>query len=203
MTALNIAKPIEGCCTLESFAKPKIEKLRPELPRAAGMVPLELSSAFTECRMGAKPWPLYVYGDVGTGKTRFALLVNDWYGGRFFDFADLWAEYVTLCKGELRAEASIVSPLAGDALVSQGKWFDVLKASRLVILDDVGRRKDTEGGTARELLCRLLDVREGLPTICIGNLTPKEIESNYDARTASRMCGRSWVCVRGKDRRLK
>lgn len=201
MSTLNLVKPVEGCCVLESFAKIKLDRLRPELPREVVMVPLDLSDAFTRCRMGEAPWPLYVYGDVGTGKTRFALLVNDWYGGRFFDFADLWAEYVVLLKGDLAAEPSVVVSAGGDAIVSQHLWFQLLKASRLLILDDVGRRKDTEGGTARELLCRLLDVREGLPTICIGNLTPKEIETNYDARTASRMCGRSWVCVRGKDRR--
>lgn len=186
---------------LPPFAAPMTDWLT-GVVRDPNRVSPELAEAFKGCRNGQAPWPLMVHGSVGCGKTRFGYLCHDWYGGIFADFSKLLAEYVGVRRGTLRAEQSDILPTGGDWFVRDGYWIDALKRPRILILDDIGRRSDTEAATARELLSRLLDAREGMPSLLISNLAPSQLETVYDDRVASRMCAGTVVECVGQDRRI-
>lgn len=175
---------------------------RPSLARDPRLIPKQAAEAFARCRSGADPWPLFLHGDVGTGKTRFGLLVHDFFGGYWCDFSDLLAEFVAMRKGELTECNSEIVARDTDCRVSERSWFDHLGRWRLTIVDDVGRKGDTQAATARDLLARLLDRREGSPTLIISNLEPRDLVAAYDDRVASRLVAGTVVGLVGRDRRL-
>lgn len=181
---------------------PAMARLHPSLVREPGLVPANVRDAFRACCAAESPWPLLVWGDVGTGKTRFGLIVHDFYSGLFMDFADLAAEYTALRRGELECEHSALSSSANVRKMRETEWIDALGQPRVFVLDDIARRGDTQSETARELLSRFLDRREGMPTILISNLGPMDLATAYDDRVGSRMCCGTVVRVDGDDRRI-
>lgn len=191
----------ERLIRLAPLVRPLYEWM-PDLERDPEKVPKELSDAFRACRTAKAPWPLMVHGSVGSGKSRFAMLCHDWYGGAFFDFAALVGEYGSLRRGTLTADGSNMILEGGDWTVREAYWVEALKRPRIFILDDIGRRSDSDAATARELLSRLLDARENQPSLLISNLNPQQIERLYDDRIASRMCAGTVVKVEGQDRRI-
>lgn len=173
--------------------------------RRPDLVPANLREAFKACRKGKAPWPLMVHGGAGAGKSRFAMLVKDWYGGLLIDFADIQAEYVRLRRGELIADDSLILNTGGDWKVSERYWIGELKTHRIATLDDIGRKGDTETSTARECLIRFMDARLCMPVVLISNLSPEQLADPniYDDRVASRMCAGTVVNVGDTDMRLE
>lgn len=182
---------------------PHAVRKSPDLDRDPSRVPKNLRESFKACAAGELPWPLLVHGDVGTGKSRFGLIINDYYSGRLMDFADLLAEYTALRRGELHANDSTIVLILNERNVRETEWISALAEPRVFVVDDIARKGDTQSETSRELLSRLLDRREGKPTILISNLGPVELSEAYDDRVASRMCAGTIVCVAGDDRRIR
>lgn len=181
---------------------PVSARLHPSLVREPGLVPVSVRESFRSCCAAESPWPLLVWGDVGTGKTRFGLIVHDFYSGMFMDFADLAAEYTALRRGELESEHSAIVLTTNVRKVHETEWIDALASPRVFIVDDIARRGDTQSETSRELLSRFLDRREGMPTILISNLGPIDLATAYDDRVGSRMCCGTVVKVEGSDMRI-
>ena len=171
-------------------------RIRPQVPRKVELVPPELKTAIRNCRLALSPWPLFIWGGVGTGKTRFALLVHDFFGGRLAEFSELVDEFRSAKCGTLRDTLRL-----GEPLMSEVAWLNRISAHRLLVIDEIGLRETTDH--ARETLSRVLNVRECLPTLLVSNLSPAEIATNFDERVASRMCVGTVVHVAGGDRRLK
>lgn len=169
---------------------------RDDLARDPEKVPKAIADAFKACRKGKAPWPLFISGDAGGGKSRFALLVNDWYGGIVSDFANIVDEY-RLCKcGELRDERYENAPIMREASYRQR-----MREFSLVVVDDIGQRDDSDH--ARETLMMILNEREGPhPTVLISNLPLSKLSALYDDRVASRMAAGTVVSVHGTDMRL-
>lgn len=176
---------------------------RAHIPRTRELVPAELRSATHECATGRSPWPLFVHGPVGCGKSRYALCIFDFFVSLFFDFSDLLSEYIDLRRGELRHCDSRLLSWDSESRVREVKWIEALGGRELFILDDIARKQDTEAATARDLMCRFLDKRELLPTILISNLNPAEIAEVYDDRVASRICGGTIYKMERHDMRIE
>lgn len=172
-----------------------------EVRRDQKLIPAGLAETFQECRMGRAPWPLFVWGGVGGGKTRFGLCVHDIYDGQHWDFADLAAEYVQLRRGELLDCDSQLTGGYQERVVREIEWIDALARPRMFVLDDVGRRSDTAAGTNREVISRFLDRRENKPTILLSNLPPNGLAPVYDERVASRCRAGTVIEVSVGDRR--
>lgn len=187
----------ERLCAIEPFKHARPSAL-PLLRRLKTEVPRQLGQAFLECRMGLSPWPLLVHGSVGAGKTRFGLLVHDWYGGRFAEFAELTDEFGAVRRGEFRDTRFTTEPK-----VTERGWCQQIAEHRMLIVDDIGRRAlVTEH--SRDCLIRILNAREGpFPMVLISNLPPAELAEVYDDRIASRMAAGTVVCVAGSDRRIE
>lgn len=201
---LVTASPREmRCKAIRAFGKPYTD-WKPSPLRDHRLVPDVLADAFRDCRFGASPWPLFVFGGAGVGKSRFGMLVRDWYGGCYCDFADLLAEYVLIRRGLLVADDAHFWPESGTYNINEGRWIQGLRTPRMFILDDIGRKSDTEAGTAVDLLTRFLDVRDGHPTVVISNHDiPKLAEVYEDDRVISRLSAGSACEVVGPDMRVQ
>ncbi len=171
-------------------------KLMPDLYRDPDRVPRKLRDAFNECRKGRSPWPLLVAGSVGIGKTRFCLLVNDYYGGRYDELSILADEFAMVRRGEFRDLRWTTQPK-----VFERDWLNMMRDERIVIVDDIGRRED-ESEHVRDTLIRILNSREGgRPLVLVSNLDAETLAKVYGDRIASRMNAGTVMDLAGKDKR--
>lgn len=148
------------------------------------MPPL-IAKAFHDCRVGIAPWPLFIYGGVGCGKSRFALLAHYFYGGKRYEFSELVGDY-RLCKlGDFEHEYGDVGHTSPRA--TERTFRRMLELTRILIVDDIGASGNDSAHT-RETLMLALNARVGgKPAVFISNLSPTELASMYDDRVASRM----------------
>jgi len=155
-----------------------------------------LRQQFRKFLEGKAPWPLFLHGPVGTGKTCAALCLLDWIegGGHYWTLAE-WCDALNEARLGfyiLPWEKLPTSPF--------GLWR-VLGRASLFVLDEVGLR-DAVTPFQFETLKRAIDVREGRPLVCISNLDLKQLAKVYDDRIASRLSAGTVVCLDGADRRL-
>jgi chromosomal replication initiation ATPase DnaA len=196
---MNASVSSDRLATIEPFPTRRL-RYRVDLIRDKDRVPRPIRDAFTACRLGKSPWPLFLAGPVGSGKTRFVLLVCDWYGGRYITMTDLCEEYRKAKMGELREEARWT-----DTFISESRYRELIGAERVLIIDDIGQRLLSEH--SRETLMMALTEREGPhPMILTSNLTLAELASpdgaNYDDRLVSRIGAGTVVNFDGPDLRV-
>ena len=148
------------------------------------LVAPELRKLFHELVDGKKPWPLFLYGDTGRGKTRAALALCDLTESMYFVPSQLMA-------------AKPTDPV--------WRWAE---ERALVILDEMGAtRAGTKGWEAfhYDTVKRLLDLRDERPGrvgVYISNLSPAGLQKVYDDRICSRvLCGTTFQ-LEGKDQRF-
>lgn len=146
-----------------------------------------LIEAFRTVVTGNSPWPLFVTGKPGRGKTCGALVLLDHTSSGI---------YLT-CNELVGRRMASFRPGAPDM-----PWEALLsvKQRALVVLDEIGTRQ-TVNDTHYECVQQVLDMREGYPLILISNLTLEEIEQRYDDRIASRCGAGTVVELKGRDRR--
>lgn len=145
------------------------------------------------CR-GYKEWPLFLYGDVGTGKTCAGLCLVDNCGGMYFTAGDLCQELIDAGKGILNFKES------GHKLYARDIWL-AIRAVPVVVLDEVGGR-DKVSDFHYDTVKGVLDAREYKPLVVISNLGLEQIAELYDMRITSRLGAGTVVEVAGDDRRL-
>lgn len=138
---------------------------------------------------------LFLYGDVGTGKTFYALcianaLINQ---GRSVYFTTLSEQ---------------VEKLSGFDKVNNRLALDKIRSTDLLILDDVGTERDTE--FANEKIFEVLDAREQArkPIIATSNLAPndfKDENNSFNNKIYDRLLVLATVPIRltGASRREK
>jgi len=130
------------------------------------------------------PWPLFIHGAVGCGKTRAALSLAD--------FAAELCTYDTvdsLCDSVMRPD-------------SHERQKRIQEAA-LAILDELGEREKVADLQATTIK-KFLDAREfhnHRVAIYISNLTPDQLPDVYDDRIASRLLAGTVFELTGPDRR--
>jgi len=140
-----------------------------------------LVDIFRRLAAGKAPWPLYLHGPAGSGKTCAALALCD-----FADTAGYWT----------------VESLCDQQLAGQADWEAVANKA-LAVLDELGER-ERPGDLHHTVVKRFLDAREihaGRMGIYISNLKPSDLSKLYDDRVCSRvLCGARFE-LQDEDRR--
>lgn len=149
--------------------------------------------------LGEEPWPLFVWGAAGRGKTCAALCVLDHSSGWYRSVPELADEVIEVTNG--RRKTIGVAAEGGGLVVRPDQFWKELESARLVVLDELGQKlavTDHHYGVVK----RVLDRREGRPTIILSNCSPTQIEKLYDDRIASRCLAGTVIELKGRDRRV-
>lgn len=144
-------------------------------------------------------WPLYLWGDTGTGKScAAACAYASWHSSA------LWYGFSQVCDDLARFNtASTVVFRNGDVSIElsiAGYWHRI-ETTGLLVIDEIGTRESTHH--RYDTMHGLLEARKGKPMIITGNLPIETVATVYDDRVASRLCAGTMVRIIGDDRRLK
>lgn len=163
-------------------ARPNARQLL-DVPRSWGRVQRGFVDVCKRLTAGLAPWPLFVHGDVGTGKTRAGLCLCD------------------IVPGALYWPTDLVSAVAfkPDDFV----WEAARNAS-LIVVDELATANHCNDYEYNGLK-RLLDIRDrgdGRVGVYISNLPPDRLRQYFDDRIASRLlCGTIYE-FGGNDQRM-
>jgi chromosomal replication initiation ATPase DnaA len=165
---------------------------RPNLPRENGKVKPEMIQAFKRLGAGLLPWPMYLHGGTGTGKTCGALLFADIvYGSRYMTMEEV-------------LDTEMLSDNNEDNIIDKRQMWRSIKDCELLILDEIGERQKI-GDLYATVLKRILDIREteqGNRSIYISNLSPQALSKLLDDRIMSRLMRGTRFHLEGPDRRI-
>lgn len=164
---------------------PENRRLLPSVPRSMHLVRNDLVDLFTQLVGGVAPWPLYLWGSTGSGKTSAALALCDL--------------CYTAAHWELENFATFMLRHA-DELESE---LEHIGRKELLVVDEIGVRLKTGdlSYTALKTLCDVREQRAGRVMIAVSNIAPHEISGLYDDRIASRLLGGTVFELSGDDRR--
>jgi DNA replication protein DnaC len=142
---------------------------------------------------GVKPWPLTLWGGVGSGKSCAALCVLDRciFSRRYYTVSEFCERARLADRGEL------------EGMSITGFW-DYWRNADITCLDELGSRSNREKVSDHhyDTVKRAIDTRHRQPAIWISNLSLEELAQVYDDRIASRLSEGTVVAMNGKDRRL-
>ncbi|MGB2985453.1 MAG: hypothetical protein WBE26_06175 [Phycisphaerae bacterium] len=164
----------------------------PEKYRSRDRIHAELRNVIRKVIGADKPWPLFMCGEAGSGKSCAALCMVDVFGDWYVTLAEL-CEMLLLSMRDQLVWSSGAKRSTADV------WQDWSRA-HLAVLDEIGARSNVSD-FHYESLKRAIDIREGKPAVFISNHDPAEIAVTYDDRIASRLASGSVVEVVG-DRRI-
>ena len=190
---------------------PGYRRVLSDVPRCRSLVPESLLSAFADCAEGRQPWPLFVSGPAGIGKTLGALYfadrvvgLRDVRPGTYSPMAQVYMDFSHLCENIRRAKMGTLERQGEGGTFPQGpddEW-GMWERALLTILDDVGTR-GTSSDHVTECFRQALDLRFCKPSIVISNLPPSDLARVFDDRVASRALAGTVVCLEGRDQRLQ
>lgn len=149
---------------------------------------------------GEKPWPLFMWGPSGVGKSYSALALLDYVAGRthYWTIEALCEHLIACDQGAVRTGGSY------PVTVSRWNYWREVQASQLVVLDELGTRVGPITDHHAEAVKRVLDIREGKPLIVLSNLRVSSLESIYDDPITSRVSAGTVIDWSGyPDRRLE
>jgi hypothetical protein len=180
------------------FAKVRISRRKhmvyPDVPRRLDQIAPELLDLFGQLCDGMKPWPLFVHGPVGTGKTCAALALADITGGHYGTLEEacsavIQGRYIWWERSVCTSDELPVRP--------EDRFY------RLAIVDEIGERSKI-GDLQYTTLKGILDHQEfenRRAGVYLSNLTPSAIASMFDDRIASRLTCGTVFRLAGRDRR--
>lgn len=149
--------------------------------RTRDEIPEEILATMRAVALGQQPWPLFMWGPAGVGKSCAALALLDYTAApnHYWTVEGLCEHLIACDKGQV--DTGGVHPMT----VSRREYWKELNRSELVVLDELGTRTNVTDHHA-EVVKRVLDIREGKPLIVISNLRVGEVEGVYADRIASR-----------------
>lgn len=176
---------------MEPPADPK-QRPWPHKSRNVAEIEPALREAIRGLVSGVRPWPLYLHGPTGTGKTCAALCLCDHCGGSWFMTTErLASEWVdVLCS---RYDD-------GKRKVGAADYRKRITDRPLVVIDDCGAREKVSD-THYEVIKLVLDLREGKPLVVTSNHNLETIARLYDARIADRLTAGTVLELAGESRR--
>lgn len=135
---------------------------------------------------GGERWPLYIYGDTGTGKT----------------YAVIWLLNQVPTSAYLSNDT-----LREEAYRPESLVWHIARDWTLVAVDEVGTVSEAEDkykwSRERDAVKRLADIRDGMPTIWLSNKPATDIAGLYGPRIHSRICSGTVLHLDGPDRRFE
>lgn len=145
-------------------------------------------------------WPIYLFGEVGRGKSCAMRCVFDrWRGWKLWYEASSIVSDVIQCRSNGKGFVVRTTPEH-----SWDEWEPTIlrkiQDATLVCIDDVGLREPSNA--AYEVFYAMVNSRLGKPTIYTGNLNPTQLANTYDKRIASRLLRSTVIELTGPDRRL-
>lgn len=200
-SAMTKAKQSEGSPP-ERFGVAKVHLLpepklvhRQNLRRAVDQIQPYLRGTLRSLVTGDQPWPLFMTGAAGRGKTCAALCLLDYTGGEYLTAAEL-CEIANLSReGRYMQRAE-----SGSVTVYPQQFWRWIASRPLFVLDEIGLRENASDHQY-ETLQRFLEARTGLPTIFISNISTTALRRVYDDRIVSRISRGTVADVQGEDRR--
>lgn len=150
-----------------------------QIERHGDRIPTILRKALEALLTGRTPWPGYVFGTAGVGKTCAGLWVFD-------HFCAMWLDTYRLAD------------ICWDSVTETFLWRHASEMP-LVIVDEVGAAC---GERAYLGIKRLADLRGRRPTLWLSNLSPQCLLETFDDRLYSRLCCGTVVEVQGPDQRF-
>ena len=183
-------------CRLRLSRQPTAIHLK-HRPRNPALIPEGLRKVIRSLVSGEAPWPLFVAGPAGVGKTCAGLCLLDYAGGWYRTVEEFCED---LRIAELRG-LDWRTPEARGTYWPADLWRQVEQA-RLVVLDELGAREKVSDHHYAAVK-RLVDLREGKPLVCLSNLGLGDLARLYDDRLTSRLSAGTVVILEGPDRRLR
>lgn len=200
-----IGQILQGASTLQPGSMPtclidlKLSLLpRPITDKPANRTPNSVSepwrSQIRDVCEGRLPWPLTMWGSVGTGKTCAALCILDRciFSRRYFTVT-------TFCERVRLVEQGKIE------YVSITTFWREWESADVTCLDELGSRssRDKVSDHHYDTIKRAIDLRQEKPAIWISNLSLEELAQVYDDRIASRLSEGTVIAMNGEDRRLR
>ena len=127
-------------------------------------------------------WPLYIYGNPGSGKTCIAALIYEAFTRRpmWSRADDFLLEYVDRGDGRKALQAKV-------------------EGTPCLFLDDLGVRPPTP--PMLQAIFDVLEMRKGRPVVIVSNHDLRKLSEIYDERIVSRLSAGTVLEIRGQDRR--
>jgi len=189
------ASRAEGCYHLTGHRSHFPDPL-PDKPRDAEKINDTLRTAIRRCAAAELPWPLFVHGLQGRGKSCAGLCAFDKWGGWYITVTDFRDKMIFAQKhGGERCHPQGFQPTVDELWVAVG-------LCHLFVLDELGMRSPPSG-FEYEIVKRAADKRENRPAIFISNHNLDALSVIYDARIVSRLAGGTVVHLKGPDRRIE
>lgn len=146
---------------------------------------------------GEAPWPLFLHGPAGTGKTCAALALLDYAEGEYLTAEGMAARLIESQQGRL----TWYKDGHGGNLWPEHVWREY-RCAPLVVLDEIGARERVSDHHY-DCVKRMLDERDGWPLVVISNMDTGQLVRVYDERVVSRLAAGTVVRLEGEDRRLR
>ena len=153
----------------------------PKALRFPGELDRAVAETLRRLSLGVEPWPLFLWGEAGSGKTCAALTLLDCWSGLYYTTRRLADDISAAIQGTLQWST-------GYAKTRTDIGRQVIE-SQIVVLDEIG---DRDKASEHEVTCvkRMLDLRQGKPLVCMSNRSLEDLGEMYGDPIASRMgCG--------------
>ncbi len=169
----------------------------PRQDRAIDGIDQILRSAIRNLVSGQAPWPLFLHGAPGTGKTCAALCLLDHCQGEYFTVPMLCSRMNQAKQGGVQWSHE----------GRGGTWYEhdlwhIVSTAGLVVLDEVGCRERVSDAHY-EAVKGVIDERHFRPLIAISNLPLADLGTFYDSRIVSRLASGTVIELGGKDQRIE
>jgi hypothetical protein len=162
-------------------------KIKPEIFRTIAGIDQDIRDKMRGLIAGELPWPLFMTGPAGTGKTCAALCLLDFAGGIYRTVPGLCSELIQSQQGRLDYWEEQYLPNGGK-IWPEEFWRRISRVP-LVVLDEIGTRKIVSDAHY-EAVKEGIDRRQGRPFVAISNMTKIALTETYDDRIFSRLnCG--------------
>lgn len=144
--------------------------------RSWELVPEALRRVFERLAAGELPWPLFLHGKAGRGKTCAALAMLDRVnaGRRYQTVPDLLDELRRCMSGKHEHD------------VTEREFWERYERIKFFVLDEIGARERVSD-FHYDVIKRVFDLRHAKPFVVCSNLSIGELATVYDDRIADRL----------------